>query len=77
MAVTNLKTGKTQVGMTICLTALRCGYFVKDFAIHSLLRKRFRFCQAPSLLRQFDNANKKEDENKNIETSRHSSWFSH
>ena len=49
-------------------------YLLKDFCLHSLNRKRYRFGQAPSLLRQWDKQIKKENADKDNDVKR-SNWF--
>lgn len=56
-----------------------CKYYVllKDFCLHSLSRKRYRFGQAPSILRQFENQIKKENTDKDTEVKNNKrNWFS-
>lgn len=49
-------------------------YFLKDFAMHSLYKKRYRFGQAPSLLRHWDKKIKQDSDQKTADIKK-SNWF--
>lgn len=48
-------------------------YLAKDFALQSLQKSRFRFGQAPSILRRFDKQKRREEAKQQSETK--NSWF--
>lgn len=49
-------------------------YLLKDYCLHSLNRKRYRFGQAPSILRQFEKQIRNDSKVKDAEAKK-SSWF--
>ena len=62
------KTGKDHMFDTV-----KYAYFAKDFALNSFSRSRFRYGKAPSILRRFDKAARKEAAEHQKETK--NSWF--
>lgn len=67
--------GEIRQGMITCLMCGKYWFLLKDFCLHSLSRRRYRFGQAPSIIRQFEKQIKKENEKKDDDVKK-SSWFS-
>lgn len=67
--------GYLKLGNAICLIVGKYAYFAKDFALNSLMKSRYRFAKAPSILRRFEQAKKREDIVHQQETN-NNSWFS-
>lgn len=63
------KTGKDHI-----FDVGKYAYFAREFALNTFIRKRFRFGMAPSILRRFEKAIKKENEEHQQEAKKSSYW---
>ena len=48
---------------------IKMAYLAVDFAIQTMSRKRWRFCQSPSLKRRWESSTKAENEMKRVTAS--------
>lgn len=65
----------SKTGVDHLFDCLKYCYFAREFALNTLSRKRFRFGMAPSILRRFDRAMKKESQSHQDEIRKRSSWW--
>lgn len=64
----------SKTGVDHCFDLLKYAYCAKDFALQSLLKTRYRFAKAPSILRRFEKVKKAEEE-KQQNDAKKNSWF--